>query len=246
MDLYGAVFKRVLFPTWESVLRGRPTLSRRKYLEQTQWRSVDELTATQWADLHRVLRHAYHYVPYYRKRFDQSGVHPDDIKTFDDLLRLPLMTRENARDTTEARSSTIDPKPKIKKTTGGTTGQPLLFGYDYESEYWRQAIKLRGYGWAGYEVGLRTLHFWGAPTRPLPPASTRAKVFVDRLVKREHYVNCTLRSDAHLRHVVDHIRLHKPQMILCYTQAGADLARYINDNSLRDWDTIPVLCCAER
>ena len=246
MDLYGTVFKRVLNPGWEQVIRKRPTLARRQYLEQTQWRSLDELTAQQWADLGRLLKHAYHNVPYYKARFNEAGVNPDEIKTFDDLLRLPIMTRDSARDTIDARSSTIEPKPIIKKTTGGTTGQPLLFGYDLDSEYWRQAIKLRGYGWAGYELGQRTLHFWGAPTRPLPPRSTRAKVFVDRFIKREHYVNCTLRSDAHLKQVVDHIRLRKPETILCYTQAGADLARFINGNRLRQWGTIPVLCCAER
>src|SRR5581483_3500329 len=35
-------------------------------------------------------------------------------------------------------------------------------------------------------------------------------------------------------------------VLLCYTQAGADLARFINDRGLRDWDTIPVICGAER
>ena len=37
--------------------------------------------------------------------------------------------------------------------TSGTTGEPLVFGYDRDSEYWRQATKLRGYGWAGYRPG---------------------------------------------------------------------------------------------
>ena len=35
-------------------------------------------------------------------------------------------------------------------------------------------------------------------------------------------------------------------MIVCYAQAGAELARYINRNGLRAWPTIPVICGAER
>ncbi|HZS40668.1 MAG TPA: hypothetical protein VFF06_27735 [Polyangia bacterium] len=246
MDLYSTFFRKVLYPGWESKLRGRPTLERLAYLEQTQWRSLDELEAQREADLRKLVRHAFEHVPFYRERFARAGVSADDVRTVDDLRKLPMMTRADARDTLEARASEVEPKPRIRKTTGGTTGQPLLFGYDADSEYWRQAIKLRGYGWAGYRLGDRTLHYWGAPTRPLPPWKVRAKVFVDRYVKREHYVNCTLRSERHMRQVAAHIRWYKPRAILCYTQAGADLARFIVENDLRGWDTIPVLCCAER
>jgi phenylacetate-CoA ligase len=185
-------------------------------------------------------------VPFYRRRFDAAGVAPGDLRAVEDLARFPLMTRDLARDTLDERASTVEPKAVIRKTTGGTTGQPLLFGYDADSEYWRQAVKLRGYGWAGYRVGDRTLHYWGAPTRPLPPRRTRAKVFLDRYVRREHYVNCTLRSDEDMRRVVGYLRRERPRALLCYTQAGADLARFILENGLRDWDSIAVLCCAER
>ena len=246
IDLYGRLFQRVLYPGYEEWLRKRPTLQRLRYLEQTQWRSLDELAAQQEADLRRLVRHAYAYVPYYRQRFDAVGARPEDIRTVADLARLPKMTRDQARDTLESRASTVGPAPTIRKTTGGTTGQPLLFGYDLDSEYWRQAVKLRGYAWAGYQVGDRTVHYWGAPTRPLPPRRTRAKVFVDRRIKRERYFNCTLRSDKEMMRVVEHIRRARPQAFVCYTQAGADLARFILERGLRDWGTIPVLCCAER
>jgi phenylacetate-CoA ligase len=244
-DLYAQVFRKVLYPAWEERYKKRPTLTRQAFLEKTQWRSLDELSAAQDRDLRALIKHAYQHVPFYRRRFDAAGAHPDDIKTSRDLLKLPIMTRDEARSTMEERSSTADPKPRIRKTTGGTTGQPLLFGYDVDSEYWRQAIKLRGYGWAGYHIGDRSLHYWGAPTRPLPPAKTRAKVFIDRFIKRERYVNCTLRSDDDLMNLTHTIRREKPQVILCYTQAGADLARFVVERGLRDWGDIPVLCCAE-
>ena len=69
---------------------------------------------------------------------------------------------------------------------------------------------------------------------------------VDRFFKRDHYVNCTLRSDDDLRRVVAIIKRGKPQFLICYTQAGGDLARFVNEHGLRSWGTIPVLCGAER
>jgi phenylacetate-CoA ligase len=45
---------------------------------------------------------------------------------------------------------------------------------------------------------------------------------------------------------VEIIRRERPGVIVCYAQAGADLARHVVENNLRDWGTIPVICGAER
>ena len=246
MDLYGSLFRTFLYPAWESLIRERPTLARLDYLERTQWRSLDELTAIQQGGLRRVLRHARDYVPFYARRFDDAGIEPDAIRSVDDLRKLPLMTRQDARRSTEERASRIPPHATIKKTTGGTTGEPLLIGYEPDSDHWRNAVKMRGYGWAGQRPGDCTLHYWGFPTKGPAPFMRRAKLRVDRAIKRDIYIDCTLRGDDELAKVVDIIRREKPKFLVCYTQAGGDLARFINARSLRDWGPIAVICGAER
>jgi phenylacetate-CoA ligase len=245
MDLYGHLFQRILFPTWEGVLRGRPTLERLRYLEQTQWRSLDELTALQAADLRRLVRHAYDNVPFYQRRFHAAAVGPEDIRWPDDLQRLPIVSRDEAREGFEERAAMAGATVDIKKSTSGTMGKPLVFGYDLPSEHWRQAMKLRGYGWAGFTPGKRSLHYWGAGP-PATSAVKKAKVAADRLIKREHYVDCGIRGPAELERVVQLLERVRPDVLLCYSQAGADLARYVNENGRRRWPTIPVLCGAER
>ncbi|HET6284344.1 MAG TPA: hypothetical protein VFH73_25530, partial [Polyangia bacterium] len=245
MDLYGHLFQRVLYPAWEGILRGRPTLDRLRYLEQTQWRSLDELIALQAADLRRLLRHAFANVPFYRQRFEAAGIGPDDVRLPDDLRKLPITTRDQAREGLEQRTATAGATVDIRKSTSGTLGKPLVFGYDLPSEYWRQAMKLRGYGWAGYYPGQRSLHYWGAGA-PSTSRLKRTKISADRLIKREHYLDCGTRGPAELEHVVAAISRIRPAIILCYSQAGADLARYINEHQRRRWATIPVLCGAER
>jgi phenylacetate-CoA ligase len=246
MDFYGPLFRSLLYPAWESVVRERPTLSRLDYLDRTQWRSFDELVAIQTGSLRRLVRHAYENVPIYRKRFDAVGIHPEDIRTPDDLLKVPLMTRQETRAALEERTSRVPPFPTIQKTTGGTTGEPLLFGYEEDSEHWRNAVKLRGYGWGGYRIGDKALHYWGFSTKPAGPLKTRVKMRIDRLIRRDYYVNCTLRSDDDLREVVETIRREKPRLLVCYTQAGGDLARFVLANKLRDWKPMQVICGAER
>lgn len=245
IDLYGELYWRVLFPTWEERLRRRPTLARLRYLRSTERRGADELAAIQLGQLRRLLRHAWLHVPFYRARMDAAGLHPDEVRAVDALRKLPLLTRADAQAGAAARRSTAPPLPSISKKTSGSTGQPLVFGYDPDSEYWRQAVKLRGYGWAGYRQGDRTLHYWGAPPVPAPPRA-RMKIMVDRLIKRERYLDSTPRSPAHLAAAVAAIRRDRPRSILCFTQGGVELARYIVANGARTWDTIPVLCGAEK
>ncbi|HXI57952.1 MAG TPA: hypothetical protein VNO55_17930 [Polyangia bacterium] len=245
MDTYGRLYQHILYPLWEGVLRGRPTLERLRYLEKTQWRSLDELTAIAAGDLRRLLRHAHANVPFYRKRFDAAGVGPDDVRGADDLSRLPITTRDEARAGVDERAATAGATVDIRKATSGTLGSPLTFGYDLDSEYWRQAIKLRGYGWAGYRPGLRTLHYWGAGA-PNTSRLKRAKITVDHTLRRERYIDCGRRSPEDLQRVVDAIIDYRPELIFCYSQAGVDLARFVVAGQHRRWETIPVICGAER
>lgn len=244
-DAYGALLENVLLPAWEGLVRRRPTLRLLRELEATQWASLDELHALQLQALRRLLRHAHAHVPFYRARFDAVGFHPDDLRSFDDFARIPLLTRDEASASYDERQSTAPPLPTIAKATSGSSGQPLRFRYDVHSEHWRQATKMRGYAWAGYTPGKRSLHYWGASPVPVP-WKKRAIAALDHAVKRERYVDCTPRSDTDLAAVVATIRRERPQVILCYTQAGAALARWVVERGARTWGTIPVICGAER
>ncbi|HVY31000.1 MAG TPA: phenylacetate--CoA ligase family protein [Polyangiaceae bacterium] len=244
-DLYGELFRGVIYPAWETTIRRRPTLKHWQRLERSQWSSLDELQAFQLRELRSLLQHAFTHTPHYRRRFLERGLSPEHINHLDDLRRLPLLTREEATSCFEDRKSRAG-LPLIDKATSGTTGQPLVFAYDRGSEYWRQAIKLRGYGWAGYQPGDRSVHFWGSPVLEPPPPARRAKASLDHWLKREHYVDCTDRSEQRLAQVVNELRRLRPRVLVCYAQAGAALARYVNQEGCRDWPDIAVISAAER
>ncbi|MGN6105235.1 MAG: hypothetical protein ACTHU0_09045 [Kofleriaceae bacterium] len=245
MDIYGSIFRSVFFPLWESHLRKRPVIQRWLELERTQWLPADQLHGLQARALGRLLHHAYDHVPFYRARFDAAGVAPGDIRDAEDLAKLPILRRGDLRGAAD-RASIAPPFPSIRKQTSGTTGEPLVFGYEPESEHWRRAVKYRGYAWAGYRPGDRALHFWGAPEPTLPGWKERLKIAMDRRLRRDTYLQCAVMSDERLGEVVRAIERERPQVLVCYAQAGAELARFINRNGLRSWSTIPVICGAER
>src|SRR4051812_1327157 len=102
MDAYGRLFGSVIFPAWETIVRRRPTVSRLHMLERTQWLPLEELVAMQLGDLRALVRHAMANVPHYTDTFGAAGVVADEIRSYADLLRLPLLSRDDAQ-ASEAR-----------------------------------------------------------------------------------------------------------------------------------------------
>lgn len=243
MDLYGLLLSRALFPAFEAV-RGRPTVPLLQFLEGTQHWSADALSDFQHGFLRRLVRHAYHNTEHYRAVFDGLGLEPDDIQTVEDLRHLPLLDCDTVRLTLDARTAPY-PRWVIKKSTSGTTGQPVVVKYNAESRHWRDATRWRGYGWAGYRLGMRAMHYWGFGP---PPTSMvkRTKIALDRGLKRERYVDCTPRGDEALLAAVEQIRDFRPEVMVAYASGASALARFINERGLRTWKDIPVLVGAER
>lgn len=242
-DPYGLALGKVFYPYWEK-LRGRPTFELLAMLQATERASLDELTALRLGFLKRLVRHAYHHTRHYREAFDKLGLVPEDIKTFDDLRKLPLLPRELAQSSVDARTAAW-PAIAVTKTTSGSTGQPLEVRISAESRHWRDATRWRGFGWGGYRMGQKAMHLWGVPAIA-PSRLMQAKLALDHKLRRDVYVNCMVRSKEKLLEMVHTLVREKPQVIMGYAQAIADLARFVNAEHLRTWDTIPVIYGAER
>jgi phenylacetate-CoA ligase len=134
----------------------------------------------------------------------------------------------------------------IRKTTSGSSGQPVHVRYNAESRHWRDAVRWRGYGWGGYQVGMRALHYWGFLPGEIITWWKQRKMDLDRLFKRDHYVDCTPRDERSLAAAVEEIKRYRPHVIVAYAGGAGALARFIDERGLRAWDDIPVLTGAER
>jgi phenylacetate-CoA ligase len=238
---YGAVFEKLLLPIWERAIRQRDTLRHLAYLEQSQWCSEAERDRLQFEALTRLLQHAGTHVPYYRELFQALGIDPREIRSRADLAALPVLTREIV---SERYDDLVDPAHRgknLKKGTSGSTGKPLKFEYSRDSEHWRQAVKMRGYGWAGHRPGRKTFFYWAAVSAGPPTL----KIRLDRALRRETFFDSMKQDEGARRAALQVLRRTRPEIIVCYTQSCVQFARWIVDNRLRDWDDIPVICGAE-
>jgi phenylacetate-CoA ligase len=115
--------------------------------------SARVLKRYQTARLRALLRHAYETVPFYRRRFDQAGFHPDQFVTLDDLQRVPITYKADIRLATdeEATANDCDPSRLHHHTTGGSTGEPTRLRFTpYEDRLLRMFRLL-----ATMRLGLR-------------------------------------------------------------------------------------------
>ncbi len=95
-----------------------------------QFRSGEKLEAFQLEGLKWTVQHAYHGSEFYRRRFDESGVKPDDIQVLDDLSKLPLTTADDlqAGYPFPLRSVSFEKIVRIHASSG-TTGKRKVLCY---------------------------------------------------------------------------------------------------------------------
>ncbi|BDZ71902.1 phenylacetate--CoA ligase family protein [Methanobacterium petrolearium] len=101
--------------------------------EEIECMPPDEMKKLQLKRLKDTVKRAYENVPYYQKRFDEEGIKPEDIKTLNDIQKLPLTTKDDLRAAYPFGMFAV-PRREIVEvhTSSGTTGKPTVSGYTRE------------------------------------------------------------------------------------------------------------------
>ncbi len=92
--------------------------------------SYEEMRAIQNEKLVKQVKHVYENVEYYRNLMDEKGVKPEDIKSVDDLHKLPFLTKSDLRDAYPYGLLATDLKNCVRiHSTSGTTGRRVVAFY---------------------------------------------------------------------------------------------------------------------
>ena len=102
----------------------------RANIEPIEIASRDEISALQLKRLRWSLRHAYDNVPHYRKKFEELGVTPEDLKDLSDLAKFPFTTKQDLRQNYPFGMFAV-PREQVVRihASSGTTGKPTVVGY---------------------------------------------------------------------------------------------------------------------
>jgi phenylacetate-CoA ligase len=222
--MYAGLFRKFLFPFYETRLRGRETLKRLEELERSQWRSEQEIRDLNFRLFLSALHFAEQNVPYYRARFAEHGVRAADVKAPEDLVRLPVLTKADLRAHARELIAESHVGRLYPSGTGGSTGEPVRFYYDHRIYELRMAAAMRSDGWAGARLGDRELHLWGAPILEGPLGRVKRTLY--EAVLRKKLISAFDMSEQRLDRLLDDIACHRPAVIVGYTSSLAHVARY--------------------
>jgi phenylacetate-CoA ligase len=199
-------------------------------LKESQWLSLEKMRELQLAKLRKLTIHAYRHVPYYRDRMRQLGLTPDDIRSLDDLQKLPMLTKEDVRKHLyfDIMSDNHDKADVLKVTTSGSTAEPFVCFVDRPQLEFRWAATLRSMEWTGWKFGDRQMRLWH---QTLGMSKMQiAREFADAALSRRKFIPAWEMSDDTLRQFVEKIEAHEPVLLDGYAESFNFLARYLQEH----------------
>ncbi|MEM3702980.1 MAG: phenylacetate--CoA ligase family protein [Candidatus Bathyarchaeia archaeon] len=124
----------------------------------------DRLVDYQSRKVREIVKYAYDHVPFYHSSFRQLGLKPDEIRSVEDLKKLPIVRKgELQKNAGKTTSEEFCSTKLIVESTSGSTGQPLLYYLTKSENEFRKAKLLR----ANIGCGQKPRDRWVVITSPL-------------------------------------------------------------------------------
>lgn len=110
--------------------------------EQAECENRGQIKQIQLERLQQTVRRAYDNVPFYRRRLDEAGVTPDDIRSLADIQKIPFTVKNDLRDNYPYGLFAVPLKEVVRlHASSGTTGKPIVAGYTKNDlENWSEMI----------------------------------------------------------------------------------------------------------
>jgi len=244
MSSYNFMIKNMIYPFMDMYF-GTKTLKVFNDFNKSQWFSREKIEETQLVELRKLLQHAYKNVPYYHKLFNKLDLKPENIRNFDDMNKLPILTKNDIRDNFNDLIAVNIRKPDmLTQTTGGSTGKPLKFMRNKWTLSYTRAAIYRNYSWAGMDYfGDKWLSLWGSSFDMKIYDSMKYKLYF--LLMRQKILPTFGMNEEMIKKYIEIIRKFKPKMIRGYASALYIFAKYMQERGISDIKPVSVVSTAE-
>ena len=206
-----------------------------KIIQKLAKSSKREIKKYQEEKLKKILLHAYKNVPYYHQVLAESGVITKsgkvDLKKF---FNIPTLTKDIIRkEGKNLHSSDYKRRGHYKNTSGGSTGEPVVFIQDKEYEDVNViANKIYFNRMLGKEPGEREINLWGSD-RDIKRNSQGFKNDLINILYNRRFLNAFELSDKKLDHFIKIINAFKPISIWSYVESLDEISKYVEEKNMR-------------
>ena len=153
MEIPAPIVRHVVAPVWATKERS-DYLRVMRDLPRREKMSVEQRRERQFLGVKAIVRSAWENSPYYRRRFEQGGFEPGDLKAWSDFEKLPLLTKDDIRGSAaEILHRAAERKYLVPRKTSGSTGVNLEFFVDDREFQYKRGVTLYRDGWTGWRLG---------------------------------------------------------------------------------------------
>jgi len=208
MDLTPHLIRGIIAPLWARH-EGSPYLKIAQQLEKDQFMSLQERCARQWKRLKILIQHAWDESPFYRGRLSEVGFYPGDLKSWEDVRLLPILSKTDIREHGADILAKNAKKDLVPRMTSGSTGVSLNF-YTSDSEFqFKRGVNLFRDQWTGWRLGEWTASLWGNPSHAVRLNERLRNILLER-----SFVLDTLKMDeSRMHNFAAEILRHKPTLL---------------------------------
>ena len=214
--------------------KGMKTRKEYKLLKNIAGHDREYIRALQQKKLQKLIKHSYKTVLFYKNRFQQAGIVPDDIQSISDLTAIPLLTREDIQEHYHQLVSTkADLTKCYRGSSSGSTGKPVVYLHDKICSSAGDAARYFGWGLAGWNFGSSHMTIWGNPACVNTDWKKPASVLKSFLFNETKLAAYKLTDKTHFKKAVQLIKKGNFEYIYGYTNAIFLIANYAVEQNLQ-------------
>jgi phenylacetate-CoA ligase len=207
--------------------------------------SAEEWETYQNQQLREFVTHCYDFVPYYTELFDSLKLSPLDIKTKEDLIKIPVLTKDIVRENQDKLLATNISRDLLTRTnTSGSTGQPLTLYSDKQRATYLAAGLWRVYSMCGWKPGERIAYIWGFKEGVV--SKNGLKKSIKEFLTGATYFSAWKANEDDFRSWYNTLSGQKITLISCYASSGGRFAQWLLDNNLKLEGIKGVYCTSEK
>ena len=216
------MFKKSAFYIYHRLIKQDKFFEHTEFLNHSQFWDREKIEQYQWQMFTELLEYAYLQVPYYNQLLKNNGLSPADIRTPEDLRRMPILTKNDVeKNFNQLKAEGIEEWRIKPNSTSGSSGTNFRFLSDRGVEI-RSALQKRCYDWMGIDFLDKKITIWGAgwDVKKSKKIVSKIKAFVKNQLLLSGY-NLSAGDIENYYHLM---LSFKPRLLISYPSIFTELA----------------------
>ena len=239
----GAKLRRnFLLPIYWKYVKQWRVIEYYKKLKEHQWNTVEENRNLQRIKLFKLIKYVSQNIPYYNRIIKEYDVQFSEDTIFDDIKKFPILTKDIIRNNFDELYKFRD-NTYYRNTSGGSTGEPVIFYQDRNYLEWEIATKILFNEWAGRKIGEPMVKLWGS-LRDILKGGQGFKGYLKQKLYGVTILNSFRMTEKGMYDYVQRINNIKPCLILAYASSIGEFTRFIQEHHLSIYSPKTVMTSA--